>query len=224
MFSRLFSKPKPAANPIREILFGDMPLDKWPADPSPQEFPWSAFVAARHYLATSDTTSAIQQWSQILGTADLESRHYVQAWNFLRQHAQQPPPEIAKNVFGVIVEVTMPKGLDLLAAYADHSARYYSFSGGGVAWEHPDTSLDSLIDSLLTASGEVAKQIGPWDEERPPAPPAGQMRISFLTPSGLHFGQAPVQALASDPLGGRVVQLATALMQELIAKTNAQPS
>jgi len=123
-------------------------------------------------------------------------------------------------VFGVVVEVGMLKGLDLLAAYPDHSARYYNFCGAGVVWEHPDTSLDSLIDELLAASEQVVKQIGPWDEKRPPAPPTGQMRISFLTPSGLHFGQAPMQALTSDPLGGRVVQLATTLMQELIAKTN----
>jgi len=219
MFSRLFSKSKPAAIPIREALFGDMPVDKWGSDSSTQNFPWSAFASARQSIAASDATRAVEQWKTILNTPNLESRHYVQAWHFLRQHAQQPSPDIAKKVFGVVVEVGMPKGLDLLAAYPDHSARYYSFSGGGVVWEHPDESLNPLIDALLAASERVVEQIGPWDGERPPVPPTGQIRISFLTPSGLHFGQAPMQALASDPLGGRVVQLATELMQALIAKT-----
>ena len=52
-------------------------------------------------------------------------------------------------------------------------------------------------------------------------PPAGQARMSFLTPSGLHFGQGALDALSRDPLGGRVIQLATDLMRALIAKTNA---
>ena len=41
--------------------------------------------------------------------------------------------------------------------------------------------------------------------------------LSF-TPSGLHFGQGPQAALAQDALGGKVLQLATALLQALIAK------
>jgi hypothetical protein len=45
--------------------------------------------------------------------------------------------------------------------------------------------------------------------------------MSFLTPSGLHFGQGPMDALARDPLGGRVIQVATVLMKAMIAKTNA---
>jgi hypothetical protein len=224
MFNRLFSKPKPVSNSIRETLFGDMPLNKWPAEETNQIFPWSAFITARNHIANSSFENAIEQWKKILATANLESRHYVQAWNFLRQNGQQPTPAIAKDVLGVVVEVGMPTGLDLLAAYADHSARYYNFSGAGVVWEHPDSSLDSAIDALLSDSAQVVGQIGPWDQDRPPSPQTGQMRISFLTPSGLHFGQAPMQTLASDPLSGRVVQLATTLMQMLIAKTNKLPS
>ena len=105
MFGKLFSKPKATANPIRETLFGDMPLDRWPPEISSEEFPWSAFAVARLALAASDVTSAVQQWRQILVTTNLESRHHVQAWNFLRQHGQQQPsPEVAKNVFGVVVD------------------------------------------------------------------------------------------------------------------------
>jgi len=83
MFSRLFRKLKPALNPIRETLFGDMPLDRWPSEVSPKEFPWSVFAAARRCIAASDATSAVQQWKEILSAPNLESRHYVQAWHFL---------------------------------------------------------------------------------------------------------------------------------------------
>lgn len=239
MFERLFGRSKPdpkrsaaplASSPseapqlqptsaLRDTLYGDMPLEQWPAAGGASPFPWSAFEAARDRIAAADPTGAIEHWREVLSAPGLESRHYLQAWHFLNQHGQRAPSEITKQVLGVVVEVGMPKGLDLLAAYADHSARYYNFSGAGVVWERPDPSVDSAIDALLAAGAEVVARIGPWDKARPSAPPSGQMRLSFLTPSGLHFGQAPMKDLAADPLGGRVVHLATALMQTLIAKS-----
>ena len=222
MLGSLFGKKKEAApNPIRETLFGDMPLDQWPPQGDPSDgLPWGAFVSARQHLAAGNQADAIAWWRHILAAPDLEPRSYLQAWHFLRQHGQQPPPDVAKQLFGVVIEVGMAEGLDLLAAYPDRSARYYNFSGAGVIWEHPDTSLDSAIDQLLEASKQVVAQIGPWEEARPAPPPRGSARLSFLTPSGLHFGQGPMDALSRDPLGGRVLHLAAVLMRALIAKTD----
>jgi hypothetical protein len=203
-------------------LFGDMPIEQWPpSGNASDEVPWGAFVSARQHLAAGNQADAISWWRHILEQPDLEPRCYLQAWHFLRQHGQQPPPEVAKQLLGVVIEVAMPEGLDLLAAYPDHSARYYNFSGAGVVWEHPDTSLDSAIDQLLEASKQVVAQIGPWEEARPTPPPRGSARLSFLTPSGLHFGQGPMETLARDPLGGRALHLASVLMTALIAKSNA---
>jgi hypothetical protein len=221
IFGSLFGKKKePVPNPIRETLFGDMPIEKWPGDGvSSETFPWSAFVSARSHLTTGRKGDAIVCWQQILEQPGLEPRQYLQAWHFLRQHGQQPPPEIAKRLLGVVVEVPMGGGLDMLAAYLDRSARYYNYSGAAVIWEHPDTSLDPLIDQLLEASRQVVAQIGPWEGARPGPPPLGSARLSFLTPSGLHFGQGPMNALANDPIGGQVLNLASGLMRALIAKT-----
>ncbi len=219
ILNSLFGKKKPAPNPIRETLFGDMPLDRWPlTDDTSDEFPWDKFVSARTHLAAGRKSEAIADWQNIVAQPDLEPRHYLQAWHFLRQQGQQPPPEIAQQVLGVVVEVGMPEGLDLLAAYPDYSARYYNYSGAGVVWEYPDTSLNFAIDQLLEAAAQVVAQIGPWEEERPGPPPRDSARLSFLTPSGLHFGQGEMDALSTDPLGGRVLQLASNLMVALIEK------
>ena len=222
IISSLFGKKKDVApNPIRETLFGDMPLDHWPPDGvSSESFPWSTFVSARCHLAARRQSDAVACWRQILQHPGLEPRHYLQAWHFLRQQGQQPPSEMAKQVLGVVVEVAMPEGLDLLAAYPDHSARYYNYSGAAVIWDHPDTSLDSTIDQLLEASRQVVAQIGPWEDARPAPPPSDSARLSFLTPSGLHFGEGPMNALSRDPLGGQVLHCATHLMRALIAKQN----
>jgi len=206
-------------NPMRETLFGDYPLDQWPPDGFFSEtFPESAFILARSHLSSGREGDAIACWRQILQRPGLEPREYLQAWHFLRQHGQQPSTDAAKQVLGVVVEVAMPEGLDLLAAYPNHTARYYNYSGASIIWQHPDTSLDSAIDQLLSASQQVVLQLGPYEQPRPAPPPLGSVRFSFLTPSGLHFGQGPEAALAHDALGGQVLQLATVLLQALIAK------
>jgi hypothetical protein len=128
-------------------------------------------------------------------------------------------PVDAKQVLGVVVEVGLEGGLDLLAAYADHTARYYNYSGAGVVWEHADASLDAQIDVLLACGQTISDVIGPWEGERPAPPPTGEVRINLLTASGLNFGQAPFEVLSRDSLAGPALAAATALMQSLIAKT-----
>jgi hypothetical protein len=212
----------PSTSPIgiRDTLFGDLPLESWPppTNTACDEEPWRTFVAARDFLAEGRTADAVAAWRCITDMAGLESRHYLQAWHFLRACGVQPPPGRAKVLMGAVLEVPMEGGLDLLAAYPEHTARYYNYSGAGVVWEHPDGSLDSTIDALLQSGNKVLQVIGPWEKPRPPAPPPGQVRMSFLAPLGLHFGQGPFQALAADPLAKPVIDAATALMQQLTAR------
>ncbi len=206
---------------VRETLFGDMPPDRFPpGSAASDEPPWATFDSARKYLKAGDQSAAAAAWRSIIEQPDLESRHKLQAWHFLRQLGEHPPPETAKQVLGVVVEVMLPEGLDLLAAYSDHSARYYNYSGAAVIWERPDEFLDRLIEQLLAASAEVVGHIGPWDDSRPPAPAPGHARMSFLTPSGLHFGEGPMSALSADALGGPVIHLALGLMKALLTKAN----
>jgi hypothetical protein len=122
-------------------------------------------------------------------------------------------------VSGVVVEVGTEKDLDLVAAYADHHSSYYNYSGAGVVWERPNSTLDAFIDDLLRVGGTVAQAIGPWKESKPSAPAKGQVRINLLTPSGLHFGQGLFDSLAKDRFGGPVITSAFRLMEELIKLT-----
>lgn len=214
LFRSLFGKKEPAPAPMRETLFGDLPLDRWP-DGNADAFPWSAFASARADVAAGRVAPAIGRWREVIGRAGLESRVYLQAWHFLREHGRPAPLEVAKQVLGVVVEVGMAEGTDLLAAYADHTARYYNFSGAGAVWERPNDSLDAAIDRLLAAGTAVAAVTGPWDGPRPPVPPAGQVRMWFLTPGGPHFGQGPMDQLQQDELAGSVIQAAMPLLRAL---------
>ncbi len=204
---------------IRDTLFGDLPFAEWPSDPGLAEAePWRSFATAERDAEAGNDTAAKAALHAILKMEGLEGRHYLQAWHFLRSLGEMPAIDQAKRVYGVVVEVALPEGLDIVAAYEDGSARYFNYSGAAVIWEHPDGSLDELVEELLEAGRIVVAQIGPWEDERPGPPPDGQARISMLTPSGIHFGQAPLEALTGDPMGGRVIGAAVSLMQELICK------
>lgn len=221
MFGR---KRKPVAAPVaappsvRDALFADGPLESWPVGEHADREPWATFVTARRYVAAGDIGSAVFGWQRVVGMPGLEARHYVQAWTFLRQYGVPPAPAEAKRLLGVVVEVDRgAAGLDLLAAYPERTARFYAGTGGGIAWERPDPTLDAPIGALLDAAKAVLDRIGPWTQPRLPPPPPDHIRLNFLAPSGLHFGQAPFAVFEQDALAGPVVRAATALLQELMA-------
>jgi hypothetical protein len=213
-------KPLERHQNIRDTLFGDIPLDfiVIPEEAFAVE-PWASFARAKLLTESHDTRNAATTLQGVLHMPGLESRHYLQAYQCLRELGVKVPPEKAKGVLGVVVEVAMQQGLDLVAAYSDHHARYYNYSGAGVVWERPTDMLDVSIDSLLSVGGSVVQVIGPWEAARPPAPPMGYARFNVLTPSGLYFGQGLLEALSKDRLAGAVLAAAFALMQKLIALT-----
>jgi len=211
-----FKKEKPSSEvTIRDMSFGDLPIEAWAKEENAHQEPWSLFVQARRSLAARDTAGAVRVLQQISEMPDLESRHYLQAWHFLRGLGVNPPADRAKTVYGVVVEVGMEKGADTVVAYLDGRARYLNYSGAGVIWERPDDSLAAQIEALLAAGQGVAKMIGPWDKERPAAPSNGNVRLNMLTPSGLHFGYGAFETLAKDPMGAALINPATRLMVKL---------
>lgn len=218
----LFAKDRSDQPPqIRDALFGDMPLGAFLGvkQETLEAEPWASFERVRKLLESNDPQSVAQILRAILAMPQLESRFYLQAWHLLRGLGEEPRPESAKHLLGVVVEVGVPRGLDLVAAYADHHARYYNFNGAGVVWEHPNDSLDGAINTLLNLGASVVQAIGPWKEARPGPPSKDQVRLNFLTPSGLHFGQGPMAALSKDRMAGPVLGAAFQLMQQLIAQT-----
>lgn len=64
----------------------------------------------------------------------------------------------------------------------------------------------------------ILRHIGPWAGPRPPLP-NDTARVSLLTPSGLHFGQASFEVLANDALAGPAFGAGAALMQALLERT-----
>jgi len=152
-----------------------------------------SFERVKDYLERGDKLEAIKVLEEIAQVRAIASRYRLQAWHFLREAGARPPSHLERDVLGVVVEVGMDSGHDLLAVYADKTAHYYNYSGAGVVWEHPDSSLDKLIEAVLK----------------------GHLRLNILTPSGLYFGEGPFEDLDRDPRARPLIHAALDLMRRL---------
>jgi hypothetical protein len=111
---------------------------------------------------------------------------------FLRRAGRQPPASEAKRALGVVAEMPVNDGHDVLAAYEDGSCRYLNHSGSAAVVE--DRSIEAVqlaVRAWLDVGRSLAAVIGPWERSELPAVLPGHMRIMVLTPSGPHFGQRP---------------------------------
>jgi hypothetical protein len=184
--------PEAPHTAFRDLLFGDVPLEQWAGDGTAP--PWSFFRQASVCLAVEDVVGARRALSAVLSQQGLESRHYLQAWDALRRLGDKPPAAEAKRVLGVVIDMPVSGGWDTLAAYEDGSCRYLNFSGAATVCEAGDRQISAQIDQLMLPARVIVAQIGPWDGARPPLT-AGHARLSFLCPSGLHFGQGEISQI-----------------------------
>jgi hypothetical protein len=121
-------------------------------------------------------------------------------------------PVVQQELLGVVIEVRMEKGLDVLAAYKDGTARYINQAEKLIMWETKTAHAEKLIGNLFAEGGKVVSKIGAWNRPRLPQPGNGEIRLNFLVSDGLYFGQGPFDALAKDAMGGPVIHAATQLM------------
>jgi hypothetical protein len=140
------------------------------------------------------------------------------AWACLRRLGEIPDANVAREVRGIVIEVGLDKGVDSVAAYSDHSARYFNQGGGVIVWDVPNTDkiMDGNVDALLQAARAIASKTGPWEKPHPPLPQNGMVLLNVLTYGGIHIGAGPMRAMCRDQMGGHAVQMGLKLMKALI--------
>jgi hypothetical protein len=142
-----------------------------------------------------------------------EGRTRALAYNRLRQAGETPPP---KKILGVIVEVPLQQGLDVLAAFSEGGVRYLNQSGKVAVFEGEDNPVGHMAKDLISISQPIVDKIGPWDKQRLPPPKSGSVRISFLVSDGLYFGEGPYSILQRDEMAGPVLAKAAMLLQKVV--------
>jgi hypothetical protein len=142
-----------------------------------------------------------------------EGRVRAVAYSRLRALGETVPP---KRLLGVIVEVPLQQGLDVLAAFSEGGVRYLNQSGKVAIFEGQGNPVEGLAKELVAVSQPIVSTSGPWDKQRLPPPKAGNIRITFLVSDGLYFGEGPFAALQRDAMAGPVLGKATQLLQRAV--------
>ncbi|RZJ58820.1 MAG: hypothetical protein EOO45_26390 [Flavobacterium sp.] len=162
--------------------------------------------------------ASISGLQKIIDDENTDPRVKVLAYNAMIVNGHTPK---RKELLGVIVEVGLENGLDVLASFSDGSARYINQSGKIIILEATDDNEANKITSdLFAASRNIVDQIGPWDQSRLPNPIKGNVRLTFLVSDGLYFGEAPIGVFFNDALAGPALAKATGLMQYIIQKAS----
>lgn len=142
-----------------------------------------------------------------------ESRIRLLALNLLRARGHEVP---ARAVFGLVVEVALAGGLDVLAAYADGRVRYINHSGKVAVFEGVPPQLAAKAKETIEFAQVAVNRIGLWDMPRLPAPKSGNLRLTFLVSDGLYFGEGPFDVMQDEPMAAPIVQKASELLQLVV--------
>jgi hypothetical protein len=198
------------ANFIYNLLFCDHPDACRPLEgktPGPwQTLLFSERVDARAVRALAEDTAT-------------ESRVRALAYNLLRANNE---PILKQELLGVIVEVGLEAGLDVLGVYADGiNVRYINHSGKMAIVEDRVPEMAPVVARIITASQARVVHLVPREENRKPPPARGHGRITFLGSDGMRHSEGPItvvqrQLYFGEGLGPILAQ--TAELLQLITK------
>jgi hypothetical protein len=206
---------------LRKTLYTNASLDPLLArlgDDSKSVFPWRNFVAVNEALKEGDKDRAILRLKEIVGADGLETRTRLQAWHTLVSLGEMPVDTLRGYTQAVVIENHTAKGLDIVAAYSDSSARYWNPTGGGVIWDARDPEIDQLIFNLLSVGFEITKRIGVGLRDTLPVPEKGHIRIFIMAYDGSTVGEQPYEQLSKDPMGRVAIDAGSKLMKGLLKK------
>ena len=199
---------EPYTNVIYNLLFCDDLVLYKETTRQPYTYPFDTLFSG---------TPSVTELQTIIDDKASDPRAKVLAYNKQRACGHQAAK---KELLGVIVEVGLDEGLDVLASFNDGTARYINHTEKILIWETTDDeAANQLTGELFAYSQSIVEQIGAWDKPRRPNPTRGNVRITFLVSDGLYFGEGPLDVLFSDPLASPALAKATDLMQYLTQKS-----
>lgn len=193
---------EPHVNYLYNLLFCD-DVELFRNDESEaQSGPWQTLLAERPDKAAL---------AMLAADGNIEGRLRALAYNRLRALGETPEPKI---LLGIIVEVPLQGGLDVLAAFSDGGVRYLNQSGKVAVFDGAVASVGKLAQELLEDAQRIVDNIGPWKEQRLPPPKMGNVRLTFLVSDGLYFGEGPFSVLQRDGMAGPVLMKAAELLKQ----------
>lgn len=146
-------------------------------------YPWVMLAAAYVKLKKDQVDEALHLLRAVTLIAK-DSIVQLWAWHNLRAHGKNPPAAMAQQVLGLVIEVPYEDSVDVLASYADGTARYLNHQGGLIIWD----TFDELITPLIYDGIRLARPMGSLEQFHSDDPlPDGEVRLSVLTPGGVYI-------------------------------------
>ena len=189
-------------NRIYELLFCD-DIGLYRNETKGAGYPWDILLAEKPDLI---------KLKKVTADKTLESRQRLLAYRLVAAQEQV----MEKELLGVVVEVGLRKGLDVLAAFSDGTARYFNHAENLLVWENRTAESDALVAQLFNEGVVLAKRLGAGTLPRRSPPGRNMARLSLLVSDGLCFGEGPFDALQSDPNSAPVINATTQLLAFLI--------
>jgi len=201
-----------------ELLFADQTLDELLVSPDEETFPEEVcglLARAAEHIRQGEKARAARILLEITANPNMETRMLLWSWAALRRldvHPQYPDEDVIK---GVVIQVPIENGVDVLAAYSDGTARYVNHSGKVIVWDIPDASITSIIYKLLECSKSLRGAVAKASVDHSVS---GLVRVTLLTFKGNLFAEASMQSIASSPIN-QVLAMGAELMTNLIKRS-----
>jgi hypothetical protein len=178
-------------------------------------YPWILLINAFVNIKNGNTDEA----RRLLRAVTLISKDtlvQLWAWHNLRQLGRMPSAALAQQVLGMIIEVPYENGAEILASYADGTARYINHSGAMILWEDFDETITPLIYEGL----KMAHPVGDPIERHIDRPISeGNIRLTILMPGGMSVWEgSPEDGSAVSRLFAQQANLLRALVRLALDK------
>ena len=141
-----------------------------------------------------------------------DSRVRALAFGWLRQR-QQPVPR--GELLGVVFEVEVAGGLDVLAVYADGRLRYLHHAGRVALFDALPPAMQSAWAAVMSAARQASVTAQPWLRRGGALPGPGDVRLGFVRSDGLHLRQGRFEDLQRDAAAGPLLLAGAQLLQQV---------
>lgn len=169
------------------------------------------------YNVLFSPTSSVEELRSVITDSGTDTRVRIVAWNKLRERSLRNKQRV---VLGVVIEIGMENGLDVLAVYDDLAARYINQSGKVLVNEKADIKSGLLIAKMLKSADSLAPNMQPADA-RGAFPVKGIVKLTLITTDGLCSAEGGPDVMFQGAKTAPVLRAGTELLQLLMAQATA---
>jgi hypothetical protein len=203
-----------------ELLFADQTVDDVLTSVDKETAPdgaWMVLSKAAEHMRQAEVGRAAEVLLEVAGNPNMETRILLWSWAALRRLGVHPKSYEADDIKGVVIQVPMRSGVDVLAAYADGTVRYVNHSGKVIVWDITEVTITGIIRKLLeSCKGLFGVAVAASANHSV----KDLIRVTLLTFNGNRFAEASMQSLASSPIN-QVLGVGAELIANLIKRSES---